>query len=72
MECAEANKALSRAILEAVMYAEKVESTSRVLALADCSVGRIRSRMRAYGIPIQCPSSIPNAALLSDVNGYGF
>lgn len=54
------------------MYAEKVESTSRVLALADCSVGQICSQMQAYGIPIQCPSSIPHAALLSDVNRYGF
>lgn len=71
IECMEANKALSQAILDVISYSEKVESGNRVLALADCCIGRIRSRMRGHGIPIHAPSnsSLPNAAMISDING---
>lgn len=72
----EASKKLSAAVLDAIMYAEQVENTNRLVALADSCVGQIRSRMRACGIPIQ-PSSTPlhppsmlfDAITTPDVNG---
>jgi hypothetical protein len=51
------------------MYTEKVESTSRLLTLADTCVGKIRARMRAHGIPIRHSSTTSNAVtLIPDIN----
>jgi len=50
------------------MYTEKVENTSRLLALADSCVGQIRSRIRAHGIPIHL-SVASNTVTVSDMNG---
>jgi hypothetical protein len=55
-ESFDANRKLSEAILTVLMYTEKVDSTARLLTLADTCVGKIRARMRALGIPIQPPS----------------
>lgn len=65
-ESTEANKKLSEALLEVMLYSEKVDSTSRLLALADSCIGQIRSRMRAHGISIHLPPMLPDAATLSD------
>lgn len=65
-ESAEANKKLSDALLDVVLYTEKLESLGRLLALADSCIGQIRSRMRASSIPIHPPSLSPNAAMPSD------
>jgi len=69
LESADVNRKLSEAILTAIMYTEKAETITRLLALADTSVGKIRSRMRAHGIPIQPPST-PSDGVTSvpDVN----
>ena len=65
-ESTEVNRKLSDALLDVVLYSEKVESMSRLLALADSCVGHIRARMRALGISIQPPSMSPNNITLSD------
>ena len=52
------------------MHNERVETTARLLALADTCVGQIRARMRAHGIPIHLPSISSNEVTsMSDVNG---
>lgn len=66
-ESLDSNHKLSEAILSVVMYTERVETTTRLLSLADTCVGKIRARMRARGIPIQLPSSEVTPA--PDVNG---
>lgn len=68
-ESAEANQKLSAAILDIVLYTERMESSSRLLALADSCVGQIRSRMRAHGIPILPPSMPSDAITAPNVNG---
>lgn len=67
-ESTEANHKLTEAVLAMVMYTEKVENAGRLLVLADSCVGRIRSRMRARGIPIYPPPAASNAVTVSDVN----
>lgn len=70
VESTEANHKLSEAVLATVMYTEKVENTSRLLALADSCVGQIRSRMRAHGIPIHPPAAAAsNTIMTSDMDG---
>ena len=61
----EASKRLSDAVLDVVLYSEKVESTARLLTLADSCIGQIRARMRALGISIHLPSA-PDTITLSD------
>lgn len=46
------------------MYTERVESTGRLLALADVCVGKIRARMRAFGIPIHLATNTEAVAEL--------
>lgn len=55
-ESADANRRLSEAVLAVVTHKEKIESASRLLALADACIGQIRARMRVHGIPIYLPS----------------
>ena len=59
-ESTEASQRLSQALLDIVLYAERVDSSGRLLSLADSCIGQIRSRMRAHGIPIHAPSTPPN------------
>jgi hypothetical protein len=73
-ESTEASQKLSQALLDIVVYAERVDSAGRMLSLADSCIGQIRSRMRTNGIPIQIPSvpsqdsgMVPNG--LPDING---
>src|ERR1700743_908351 len=61
----EASKRLSDAVLDVVLYSEKVESTAHLLTLADSCIGQIWAWMRALGISIQLPS-IPDTIMLSD------
>ena len=61
----EASKRLSDAVLDVVLYSEKVESTACLLTLADSCIGQIRARMRALGISIHLPSA-PDTITLSD------
>lgn len=69
-ESADANRELSQAVVAVIMYTEKVESTSRLLALADSCVGKVRARMRVHGIPIHPPSTPSNTVTSApDVNG---
>ena len=69
-ELTEAGKKLSEALLDVLLYTENVESTSRLLALADSCISQIRSRMRAQGIPIPPPPPSLNTATPSNsVNG---
>lgn len=68
-ESTEANQKLTTAIMDAVLYAEEVENSRRLLALADTCVGRIRSRMRAHRIPIHPPWTSSDITPMSDVNG---
>lgn len=63
-ESMDSNHKLSEAVLMVVMYIEKVESTARLLALADTCIGKIRARMRVNGIPINVPSD--EVPVLSD------
>ena len=65
-ESTEASQKLSQALLDIVLYAERVDSASRLLSLADSCIGQIRSRMRAHGIPIHAPSTPSNAILPPD------
>lgn len=60
IESTEASQKLSQALLDIVLYAERVDSAGRLLQLADSCIGQIRSRMRAHGIPIHSPSTPPN------------
>lgn len=66
-ESLDSNHKLSEAILSVIMYTERVETTARLLSLAETCVGKIRARMRAHGIPIQLPSSEVTPA--PDVSG---
>ena len=61
----EASQRLSDAVLDVVLYSEKVESTACLLTLADSCIGQIRARMRALGISIHLPSA-PDTITLSD------
>ena len=61
----EASKRLSDAVLDVVLYSEKVESTACLLMLADSCIGQIWAWMRALRISIQLPS-IPDTIMLSD------
>ena len=61
----EASKKLSDAVLDVVLYSEKVESTARLLRLADSCIGQIWAWMRALGISIHPPST-PDTITLSD------
>ena len=65
-EFTEVNRKLSDALLDVVLYSEKVESMSRLLALADSCIGHIWARMRALGISIQSPFTSPNTITPSD------
>lgn len=67
-ESTEASQRLSQTLLDVVVYAEQVENTGRLLALADSCIGQIRSRMRVHGIPIHVPSA-PSDITVPDVNG---
>ncbi|KAF9781497.1 hypothetical protein BJ322DRAFT_1022911 [Thelephora terrestris] len=49
-----------------ILYTEKVENSTRLLALADSCIGQIRSQMRTHGIPIHLPSSCPNPVTITD------
>jgi hypothetical protein len=55
VDSAEASQKLSKAFLDVIVYTEKLETASRLLALADACIGQIRSRMRALGIAIHLP-----------------
>ena len=66
-ESTETGRKLSEALLDVVLYIEKVESTSRLLALADSCIGQIQPRMCAQGIPISPPSPLLNTAMPSDL-----
>lgn len=69
-ESTDVNRKLSEAVLAVIMYTEKVETTTRQLVLADTCVGKIRARMRAYGVPIHLPSISANEVTsMSDVGG---
>ena len=69
-ESTEASRKLSNAVLDVVLYMERLESVGCLLALADTCIGQIRSRMRANSISIHLPSISPSATTLSDsVNG---
>ena len=66
----EAKRKLSEALLDVALYSEKVESSGRLLVLADILVGQIRARMRLLGIPINSPPTTPDIIAPSDsVNG---
>ena len=70
LESANANHKLSEAVLAVITHTERVESTSRLLALADSCVGQIRAQMRAHGIPINPPStSSSTVPPIPDING---
>ena len=47
----EASKKLSAAVLDAIMYAEQVENTNRLVALADSCVGQICQDHSAQLVP---------------------
>ena len=65
-ESTEVNRKLPDALLNVVLYSEKVESMSRLLTLADSCIGHIRARMCALRISIQSPSTSPNTITPSD------
>ena len=65
-ESTEASRKLSNAVLDVVLYTEKLENVGRLLALADSCIGQIRSRMRANSIPIRPPTASPNVTTPSD------
>lgn len=69
LDSMEASRRLSEAILQATLCAEKVENANRQVALADLCVGRIRSRMRANGIPIRLPPTPLDTVTAPDING---
>lgn len=69
VESTEANKKLSEAVLDVMLYRERVECANRLLALADSCVGQIRARMRAHGIPIHPPSETLDSTTPSDSVG---
>jgi hypothetical protein len=70
LESADANRQLSEAVLAVITHTERVESTNRLLALAESCVGQIRARMRAHGISINPHSASVNAVTPApDVNG---
>ena len=62
----EASKRLSNAVLDVVLYSEKVESTACLLMLADSCISQIRARMCVLGISIHLPSA-PDTIMLSDL-----
>jgi hypothetical protein len=68
-ESTEADRRLSELVLELKLCTERVENATRLLALADSCVGKIRSRMRAHSLPIHPPSISPTPITASDVNG---
>ena len=61
----EASKRLSDSVLDIVLYSEKVESTARLLTLADSCIGQIRAWMCALGISIHLPLA-PDTITLSN------
>ena len=66
----EAQKKLSKALLDVVLYSERVESTNRLLVLMDTLIGQIQVRMHLLGIPIDSPPTSPDTGAPSDsVNG---
>ena len=66
----EAQKKLSEALLDVVLYSERVESTNCLLVLTDTLIGQIQVRMRLLGIPIDSPPTSPDTGAPSDsVNG---
>jgi hypothetical protein len=65
-ESTEASRKLSDAVLDVVLYTEKLESIARLLALADTCIGQIRSRMCANSISIRSPSTSSSAATESN------
>ena len=67
IESTEASQSLSQALLDIVVYAERVDNVGHLLSLADSCIGQIRSRMRAHGIPIHIPSTPSNAVIVPDV-----
>jgi hypothetical protein len=72
LDSADTNRKLSEAVLAVITYTEKVENTTRLLALADSCVGQIRARMRAHGVPIHPPSVPANPVTPTrtpDING---
>jgi len=68
VESMEVNHKFSEAVLAVIMYTEKVENASHLLALVDSCIGQIRSRMHAHRIPINLPSLPSNTVTVSDVN----
>ena len=69
IESADANRKLSEAVLAVMMHSKRVESTNRLLALADTCIGQIRARMHVYGIHIDSPSTSSNVVtLVPDIN----
>lgn len=70
LESASASRGFTEAVIALAMYTEKVETTTRQLALADACIGKIRARMRTHGLPIDLPHASSNEATsASDVNG---
>ena len=70
VESADASRKLTEATLAVTMCTERVESTNRLLALAETCVGKIRARMRTHGIPVRLPSASLNIVTpIPDVNG---
>ena len=61
----EASQRLSDAVLDVILYLEKVESTAHLLTLADSCISQIRARMHALGISIHLPLA-PDTIMLSD------
>ena len=61
----EASKRLSDAVLDVVLYSEKVESMAHLLMSADSCIGQILARMCALRISIHLPLA-PDTITLSD------
>lgn len=69
-ESTEAHRKLADAVLDVLLYSEKVENMGRLLALADACIGQIRYRMHTHRIPIDPPSTSLSTATVSNlVNG---
>ena len=61
----EANKRLSDAVLDIVLYLEKVETMAHLLMLADSCISQIWARMCVLRIFIHLPPA-PDTIMLSD------
>ena len=64
----EAQKKLSEALLDVVLYSERVESTNRLLVLTDTLISQIRVRMRLLGI---VRATLPSALNVINASSVG-